>query len=129
MNHYGIIFTNLHVFVLLCFVLFCFLIQSHEYQSTVVMLRNHILFHGLNSSYYNFAFLDQILKLQHGRGICSVFILDTSESMSGEGLRQMKEALICILNGMFQQLFGILIILLYIWTIISQYSIFTVMIR
>lgn len=41
---------------------------------------------------------NQILKLQHGRGICSVFILDTSESMSGEGLRQMKEALIYILN-------------------------------
>lgn len=41
---------------------------------------------------------NQILKLQHGQGICSVFILDTSESMSGEGLRQMKEALICILN-------------------------------
>nr|XP_022329659.1 uncharacterized protein LOC111128367 [Crassostrea virginica] len=31
-------------------------------------------------------------KHKHGTGICSVFILDTSESMAGEGLRQMKQA-------------------------------------
>ncbi|XP_022329660.2 uncharacterized protein LOC111128368 [Crassostrea virginica] len=37
-------------------------------------------------------------KHQHGRGICSVFILDTSESMEGEGHRQMKKAFLDILN-------------------------------
>lgn len=91
--------TNRHFLVLCCFALFS-LVLSHRYQSTVVMPENHISFHCQNSPYYNFAFLDQSLRLQHGRGICSVFILDTSESMSGEGLRQMKEALFCILNGM-----------------------------
>lgn len=38
-------------------------------------------------------------KRQHGKGICSVFILDTSESMAGEGGRQMKMAMSAILNG------------------------------
>lgn len=37
-------------------------------------------------------------KHQHGTGICSVFILDTSESMTGEGVRQMKTAFLDILN-------------------------------
>lgn len=43
--------------------------------------------------------IDNNRKHQHGRGICSVFILDTSESMEGEGLRQMKKAFLDILNG------------------------------
>lgn len=43
--------------------------------------------------------IDSNRKHQHGRGICSVFILDTSESMEGEGLRQMKKAFLDILNG------------------------------
>ncbi|XP_065933650.1 uncharacterized protein [Magallana gigas] len=37
-------------------------------------------------------------KYQQGNGICSVFILDTSESMTGEGVRQMKTAFLDILN-------------------------------
>lgn len=113
MKYYGIIFTNRHFLVLCCFALFS-LVLPYTYQSTVVMPVNHILFHCQNSSYYYFAFLDQSLKLQHGRGKCSVFILDTSESMSGEGLRQMKEALLCILNGMS--------LLLFIWTIVLWHS-------
>ncbi|XP_062596397.1 uncharacterized protein LOC134257816 [Saccostrea cucullata] len=37
-------------------------------------------------------------KYQHGRGICTVFILDMSESMKGEGFRQMKEIFIDIMQ-------------------------------
>nr|XP_034300658.1 uncharacterized protein LOC117681251 [Crassostrea gigas] len=37
-------------------------------------------------------------KHQHGTGICSVFILDTSESKAGEGVRQLKTAFLDILN-------------------------------
>ncbi|XP_061168999.1 uncharacterized protein LOC133178274 [Saccostrea echinata] len=37
-------------------------------------------------------------KHQHGRGICTVFILDTSESMKGEGFSQMKEVFFDIIN-------------------------------
>lgn len=37
-------------------------------------------------------------KLQHGNGICSAFVLDTSESMAGEGFRQMKKAVFDILD-------------------------------
>ncbi|XP_065928366.1 uncharacterized protein [Magallana gigas] len=37
-------------------------------------------------------------RRQHGKGICSVFILDTSESMAGEGGREMKMAMSAILN-------------------------------
>ncbi|XP_061168837.1 uncharacterized protein LOC133178091 [Saccostrea echinata] len=37
-------------------------------------------------------------KHQHGRGICTVFILDMSESMEGEGFRQMKETFIDIMQ-------------------------------
>lgn len=42
---------------------------------------------------------DSKRRRQHGKGICSVFILDTSESMAGEGGRQMKMAMSDILNG------------------------------
>lgn len=38
-------------------------------------------------------------KLQHGNGICSAFVLDTSETMAGEGFRQMKKAVFDILDG------------------------------
>lgn len=47
----------------------------------------------------NWYFEDIKRKHQHGTGICSVFILDTSESMAGEGGRQMKMAMSAILNG------------------------------
>lgn len=38
-------------------------------------------------------------KLQHGNGICSAFVLDTSETMAGEGFRLMKKAVFDILDG------------------------------
>ncbi|XP_061168822.1 uncharacterized protein LOC133178072 [Saccostrea echinata] len=34
-----------------------------------------------------------------GKGVCTVFLLDTSESMAGEGLRQMKRSFLNIING------------------------------
>eukprot|EP00105_Crassostrea_gigas_P007384 XP_011421605.1 PREDICTED: uncharacterized protein LOC105324250 [Crassostrea gigas] len=37
-------------------------------------------------------------KHEHGSGFCTVFILDTSETMAGEGLHQMKKALWDILD-------------------------------
>ncbi|XP_062619573.1 uncharacterized protein LOC134281126 isoform X2 [Saccostrea cucullata] len=41
---------------------------------------------------------NQKRKFQHGRGICTVFLLDTSGSMAGDGFRQMQEAFMEILN-------------------------------
>ncbi|XP_056015848.1 uncharacterized protein LOC125675787 isoform X3 [Ostrea edulis] len=38
------------------------------------------------------------LKYQHGRGLDTIFILDTSASMEGDGFRQMKGVVIDILN-------------------------------
>ncbi|XP_061168835.1 uncharacterized protein LOC133178089 [Saccostrea echinata] len=35
---------------------------------------------------------------QHGRGVCTVFLLDTSASMAGEGFHQMKRAFMDISN-------------------------------
>ncbi|XP_062620442.1 uncharacterized protein LOC134282018 isoform X2 [Saccostrea cucullata] len=37
-------------------------------------------------------------KHQHGRGICTVFLLDTSGSMAGDGFQQMKRAFNEIIN-------------------------------
>lgn len=54
----------------------------------------------MSSIFVNKCFVDIQRKFQHGTGICSVFILDTSESMAGEGVRQMKTAFLDILNGM-----------------------------
>lgn len=49
--------------------------------------------------YFNYIFLDKKRKHEHGSGFCTVFILDTSETMAGEGLHQMKKALWDILDG------------------------------
>ncbi|XP_034326548.2 uncharacterized protein [Magallana gigas] len=43
-------------------------------------------------------FENQKRKHEHGSGFCTVFILDTSETMAGEGLHQMKKALWDILD-------------------------------
>lgn len=48
---------------------------------------------------FNYIFLDKKRKHEHGSGFCTVFILDTSETMAGEGLHQMKKALWDILDG------------------------------
>ncbi|XP_062620444.1 uncharacterized protein LOC134282020 [Saccostrea cucullata] len=37
-------------------------------------------------------------KHQHGGGVCTVFLLDTSASMAGEGFHQLKKAFLDILN-------------------------------
>lgn len=46
---------------------------------------------------------EQELRHQQGAGIDIIFILDTSLSMEGEGLRQMKGVVSDILNGRFFQ--------------------------
>lgn len=58
-------------------------------------------------------------KLQHGNGICSAFVLDTSETMAGEGFRQMKKAVFDILDG---KLFSFLVLLtLHAYIIFHQF--------
>lgn len=59
-------------------------------------------------------------KLQHGNGIFSAFVLDTSETMAGEGFRQMKKAVFDILDG--KHLFSFLVLLtLHAYIIFHQF--------
>lgn len=50
-------------------------------------------------SLFQFDNIEQAFKHQQGRGLDIIFVLDTSASMEGEGMRQMKGAVTDILNG------------------------------
>lgn len=65
-----------------------------KYKSTEILLKTSQL--TLETLTQHVKYSDN--KLQHGDGICSAFVLDTSESMAGEGFRQMKKAVFDILD-------------------------------